>query len=182
MECGERRGNADEIRGGKAFMGLNERITEKLQNFAAEITATFALPITCNPEDQLKGPTATLLKEIGKAMGLTVEAATEVHAEKLGRPDLGIAVKGLLCGHIELKAPGKGAEPEKFKSGDRDQWERFQNLPNLIYTDGNDWALYRSGGRQGQRVRLAGDVTKEGKKAIAGPESEKIFYGDTIFV
>ncbi len=126
-------------------MTLAEIITEELKSFAEEVTATFALPIAFNPEDQLKGPMANLLKGIGKAMGLTVEAVTEVHAEELGRPDLGVAVKGLLGGHVELKAPGKGANPEKFKGGDREQWERFQNLPNLIYTDGNDWALYRSG-------------------------------------
>ena len=106
--------------------------------------------MTFNPEDQLKGPVAELLKSIGKAMGLTIEVATEVHADELGRPDLGVAVKGLLNGHVELKAPGKGADPAKFKGGDREQWERFQNLPNLIYTDGNDWALVPQRGAAGQ--------------------------------
>jgi len=32
----------------------------------------------------------------------------------------------------------------------------------LIYTDGNDWALYRSGQSEGITVRLAGDVTTAG--------------------
>src|SRR3712207_8357356 len=35
------------------------------------------------------------------------------------------------------KAPGKGADPRRFKDRhDRQQWEKLQSLPNLIYTDG----------------------------------------------
>jgi len=87
---------------------------------------------------------------------------------------MGIAVKGLLAGHVELKAPGKGANPEKLKGGDREQWERFKNLPNLIYTDGNDWALYRNGQLEGKMVRLAGDVSTAGPDAIGPADAEAI--------
>ena len=100
-------------------MTLSGIIRDELENYAEAISATFFLPIACNPEDQLKGPMAKFLKAVGKAMGLTVEVATEVHAEGLGRPAMGVAVKGLLSGHIELKAPGKGADPAKYKGGDR---------------------------------------------------------------
>ena len=87
---------------------------------------------------------------------------------------MGIAVKGLLAGHVELKAPGKGANPEKLKGDDREQWERFKNLPNLIYTDGNDWALYRSGQLEGKMVRLSGDVSTAGPAAIGPADAEAI--------
>jgi hypothetical protein len=107
-------------------------------------------------------------------MGLAVKVVTEVQTDQLGRPDMGIAVKGLLAGHIELKAPGKGADPEKFKGADKEQWERFKNLPNLIYTDGNEWALYRSGQLEGKMVRLAGDVTTAGQAAISPADAEAI--------
>jgi len=64
----------------------------------------------------------------------------------LGRPDLGVKHRGLLVGFVELKAPGKGADPGRFQnSHDRRQWESFKNLPNLIYTDGRDFALFRQG-------------------------------------
>jgi hypothetical protein len=155
-------------------MTLTEIIKEELENYAEAITVTFSLPIACNPEDQLKGPMAKFLKAVGKAMGQTVEVVTEVHAEGLGRPDMGVAVKGLLSGHIELKAPGKGADPAKYKGGDRVQWERFQNLPNLIYTDGNNWAFYRNGTRQSNIIRLTGDVTQDGKGAIGENEAERL--------
>jgi len=145
-------------------------VEAELKNYASGVTAKFALPIEFNPEDQLKSPVSALLKNLGKAIGLAVEVVTEVQAEKLGRPDMGVAVKGLLTGHLELKAPGKGADPEKLKGNDRDQWKRFKNLPNLIYTDGNEWALYRSGERQGKIVRLSGDVTTDGQAAIGEAE------------
>ena len=155
-------------------MALPSAVALELEKYASEVTAKFALPIEFNPEDQLKTPTDALLKGIGAAMGLAVKVVTEVQTDQLGRPDMGIAVKGLLAGHIELKAPGKGADPEKFKGADKEQWERFKNLPNLIYTDGNEWALYRSGQLEGKMVRLAGDVTTEGMAAVGPADAEAI--------
>ena len=38
----------------------------------------------------------------------------------------------LLTGHVELKSPGTGAGPEHFKGHNKDQWQRFKALPNLI--------------------------------------------------
>jgi len=147
---------------------------EVLQHYATEVTAKYALPIECNPEDQLKGPMVALLRAIGKELGLAVEVVTEVQAEKLGRPDLGVAVGGLLAGHVELKAPGKGAKPDRYKGADKKQWERFKNLPNLVYTDGNEWALYRSGEKAGRVVRFAGDAATEGPGAISQADSEAL--------
>jgi hypothetical protein len=155
-------------------MTLVESCEAVLKTFASEVTAKFALPIEFNPEDQLKGPIAAVLGGIGAALKLPVEVVTEVQTDRLGRPDIGVAVKGLLAGHIELKAPKKGANPEKLKGSDREQWERFKNLPNLIYTDGNDWALYRSGQLQGKMVRLAGDVTTAGPAAIGPADADAI--------
>lgn len=159
---------------GQERMALFESVEAELKNYAQEVTAKFAFPIEVNPEDQLKTPIDALLKGIGAAIGLELGVVTEVHTDQLGRPDMGIAVKGLLSGHVELKAPGKGANPEKLKGGDREQWERFKNLPNLIYTDGNEWALYRSGQLEGKTVRLAGDITAHGPAAIGPADAEAI--------
>ena len=146
-----------------------------LKTFSTEVTAKFALPIEFNPEDQLKSPIEALFKGIGSELKLSVDIVTEVQAEELGRPDVGVAVRGLLAGHVELKAPGKGADPNKFKGNDRKQWEdRFKNLPNLIYTDGNEWALYRTGEPVGKIIRVSGDVTRDGPKAIGPADAEAI--------
>ena len=42
------------------------------------------------------------------------QALAEVQLPGIGRPDLGVLSDGLLTGHVELKAPGKGANPKKF--------------------------------------------------------------------
>jgi len=53
---------------------------------------------------------------------------------------------GLICGYIELKAPGLGADAPRLKGKhNKEQWERLKGLPNLIYSDGWEWALYRNG-------------------------------------
>ena len=139
-----------------------------LQTFAADTTSKFAQHLTANPEDQLKGPVSAAVKAAGVALGgMQVEVVTEIQvAEVHGRPDMGVTVGGLLAGYIELKAPGKGGNPEKLTGEDKIQWEKFKNLPNLIYTDGNEWALYRSGTLVGKRIRLVGDVTEDGAKAV----------------
>jgi hypothetical protein len=153
---------------------LVEGIEKGLKDYAEAVKAKFALPVAFNPEDQLKPPITALLRGIGVAMDLEVEAPTEVPAGEIGRPDVGVVVKLSLTGHMELKAPGKGADPDKFKGDDKKQWERFKNLPNLIYTDGNEWALFRSGERIGKIVRLSGDITSEGQAAISQRDAEAI--------
>ena len=71
----------------------------------------------------------------------------------------------MLAGHVELKAPGVGATASRFKGHDRDQFKRFSAIPNILYTDGNEWVLYRDGGIVGRIVRLHGDVVADGSEA-----------------
>ena len=56
-------------------------------------------------------------------------------------------VNGVLTGYVELKAPGKNIDPASFtkKSHEYKQWQRLRNLPNLLYTNGTEWRLYRYG-------------------------------------
>lgn len=119
------------------------------------------------PEDQLRGPLENLLTDVGKAFGHKVVAKGESRLHgRLGRPDYAVLVGKLLAGYMELKGPGKGANPDRYKGHDRDQWKRFQSLPNLIYTDGNEWGLYRGGKRIRPLVHLSGDITRSGKAAV----------------
>ena len=149
--------------------------TSALETFAEELRAKFAVTASFNPEDQLKGPVAGLFKLVGSELRLAVETITEVQVDELGsRPDLGAIVGSLLTGHVELKAPGKGANPSRFRGHDRKQWEKFKDLPNLLYTDGNEWALYRTGVPQGRVVRLSGDVTIEGKTGASRSNAEEL--------
>ena len=138
---------------------------EPFLNFADSISTNFRQQVDAQPEDQLKAPVGELLRAFGQILGLEVNWRTEVRADDIhGRPDIGITRGQLLIGHIELKRPGMGAQPEHFTGANKTQWNRFKALPNLIYTDGAEWSLYRSGERVG-RVRIAPDITA-GRKEI----------------
>jgi len=139
-------------------MTERDEFVSSLKALTGMIRDSESAAVNAQPEDQLKAPVREVLSVIGSRLGLSVESYTEVReAEVGGRPDIGVLVGKLLCGHVELKAPGKGARVERFKSSDREQWKKFEALPNLIYTDGLEWSLYRSGKRQGDVIRLGAD-------------------------
>ena len=139
---------------------------EIVTGFADKVANNFSQPVSAQPEDQLKFPVGELLRAVGGLMGLEVNWRTEVrHDDVDGRPDIGVTTNGLLTGHVELKRPGTGARAEGFTGRNREQWQRFKALPNLIYTDGSEWSLYRSGDLK-IRVRIAADVSTGGTKSI----------------
>jgi hypothetical protein len=163
-------------------VNVNEAIHDALAQFGGDLTLNFAARVEAQPEDQLKGPCQTLLRSVGAALGRKVTARAEARVADLGgRPDLGVDVDGLLTGHVELKAPGKGARAERLKGHDKEQWQKFQSLPNLLYTDGNEWSLYRSGELIG-RAKASGDVTKKGRNAYDVDDAGELVSIFTAFL
>ena len=75
----------------------------------------------------------------------------------------------VLCGHVELKAPGLGARTAVFRDRNKAQWERLRALPNILYTDGLEFALYRAGKQAGDLVRLA-----DGLSDVASARSDSL--------
>lgn len=108
----------------------------------------------------MRGPLENLLTNVASRQGHGLVLHGEVHlSEVRARPDYAVRVGGAVVGHLEVKAPGKGADPRRYSDRhDRRQWERLQALPNIVYTDGNQWALFRSGEIIGDVVVLGGDV------------------------
>ncbi|HEX8980426.1 MAG TPA: type ISP restriction/modification enzyme [Parasulfuritortus sp.] len=109
-----------------------------------------------------------LLEAVGKAQGLTILAKDESPLAQIGRPDFAVSVDRLLCGYIELKAPGTGTDPRRYKGHNKQQWEKFKHLPNLVYTDGNEWTLFRTG-EVVRRVRFPDDLTLAGPGGLDAP-------------
>jgi len=145
----------------------DKAILAALRNFAEAVTAKMTTLTVGEPEDQLRGPFETLMQEVGHALVIDVVSTGETRlAGRLGKPDYAVHTAKLLAGYVELKAPGVGANPARFTGHNAQQWKRFKAIPNLIYTDGNEWGLYRSGERHRPLVRLAGDVSADGKKAV----------------
>ena len=157
-----------------------ERFQSGLRNFANHLHRDFSLSIPANPEDQLKRPICTLIETFYPD---AVQTRTETPVEGLGaRPDIGVILQSLLCGHIELKAPGKGANTSRFTGTDRVQWKKFRALPNLMYTDGSEWALYRNGERVGHLLRFSGDIFTEGQEAVSENDALRLYELLTNFL
>lgn len=154
----------------------HEKFFTSLQDFAGQLTAKFSAMAAGEPEDQLKPPVDNLFATYGKIISRNIVLKGESGLkDRLGRPDFAAHSDTLPIGYVELKAPGKGANPELFKGHDREQWNRFKNVPNLIYTDGNEWALYQNGELAGRRIRLEGDVRTDGKDAVSQSNAQDLF-------
>lgn len=148
-------------------------VADAVSNFGASAKAKLSnVAISGAPEDQLRGPLDTLLHNLAEISGLPRKAINLVGEATLKhlktRPDYAVTVSNALVGFIEVKAPGKGADPRKFSDPhDKDQWDKLKSLPNLLYTDGNAFGLWRDGELIGKIVHLEGDVETSGAKLIA---------------
>ncbi len=140
---------------------------EALQHFAASVTSKMTQLIIGEPEDQLRAPFENFMGGVASSLKWNIVCTGEtLLPDRLGRPDYAVHRNKLLTGYVELKAPGVGVTSTRFKGHSREQFKRFSAIPNILYTDGNDWALYREGERVGEVVRLSGDIATQGKKAV----------------
>ena len=156
-------------------MRENDLVREGLARFAEAVTVKTASMAQGAPEDQLRAPFEGFLKDLGAAWGWTVTCTGEATLpNRLGRPDYAVSRNKLLTGHVELKRPGTGASSSRFSGHDKEQFTRFANLPNVLYTDGNEWALYRSGKRVRNLVRLAGAVDVDGPLAVGSEDGPRL--------
>ena len=140
----------------------------------ADAVATKAAGVPAGaPEDRLRGPFEALMAEAASALGMDVVCGGEAPLPgRLGRPDFAVLRSGLLAGYVELKAPGKGADSRRFRGRDRAQFKRFSAVPNMLYGDGCEWALYRGGARAGGVARLSGDPVSEGGAAVSAADAQ----------
>ncbi|MEX0715819.1 MAG: type ISP restriction/modification enzyme [Planctomycetaceae bacterium] len=159
---------------------MSVSLDSAIARFGEAAGAKLASPtVSGEPEDQLRAPLETLLAdmaELCRLAGVVVAIGESAVADLKTRPDYAVTVRGALAGFIEIKSPGKGADPRKFKDRhDRDQWEKLKSLPNLIYTDGNEFSLWRDGEPWGSIVRLTGDVETSGANLQAPPALLHLF-------
>ena len=99
---------------------------------------------------------------LGWAANVVLIGESSVHDLKT-RPDFAVSKQNLLVGFMEVKSPGKGADPRRFgDQHDKQQWQKLKLLPNLLYTDGNSFSLWQDGKLRGEIVRLEGSVESAG--------------------
>ena len=144
-----------------------------ISTFGASTKAKLAsVAVTGAPEDQLRGPLETLVYDLAVLGGLPTSSVHMVGETTLSDlrtiPDFAVTVSNALVGFIEVKAPGKGADPRQFDDPhDKEQWAKLKSLPNLIYTDGNSFSLWRDGKLESPIVHLEGNVESSGSKLAA---------------
>jgi hypothetical protein len=143
---------------------------QKLANIAA----------TGQPEDQLRAPFEELLRDMADLTGIGRSHITAVGESSLSdlktRPDYAVTVRHALVGFVELKAPGKGANPARFRDAhDKAQWEKLRSLPNVLYTDGNAFSLWQDGDLVDAVVPLVGDIETSGDKLQPVPGLMALF-------
>lgn len=134
-----------------------------------------AVSISGQPEDQLRGPFEQLLTDLCLLSGRDPRLLNLIGETSLAdlsvRPDYAVEYDGALLGFLEIKAPGKGADPRLFRDPhDKEQWKKLQALPNLIYFDGQEMSLWQNGDLQGPIVRFTGDLVSAGA-ALSAPDS-----------
>ena len=137
-----------------------------LEAFANAVTTKMTQVIAGEPEDQLRSPFETFMSASAQIWGWNVVCTGETRLpDRIGCPDYAAHLNGLLAGYVELKAPGVGATASRFRGHNRNQFKRFSAIPNILYTGGNEWALYRNGQLVDRIVRLSGDVAADGRTA-----------------
>ena len=139
-------------------MAATKVLLAAVRNFA-DAVAEKSAALPASPEEQLRGPFEILLAAVAAEFGIRATCTGEAPLpNRLGRPDFAVSIDGALAGYVELKAPGTSADQQRFRGRNREQFKRFAAIPNILYGDGNEWALYRDGVRVGSVVKLAGDV------------------------
>ena len=159
------------------------KLQDAISRFGLEATSKLSNPGAAGaPEDQLRAPLEALVADLAEVAGLRSGTVVMVGETSLAdiktRPDYAVTRANALIGFIEVKAPGKGADPRRFRDPhDREQWAKLQSLPNLIYTDGNGFSLWRNGELVGHVVLLQGDVETAGV-TLAAPDGLVSLFAD----
>lgn len=95
-----------------------DKIKGAVSNFGAAAKKKLSnAAVKGQPEDQLRSPFEGLVNDLKLALSLSSDIAMigETPVEGLNtRPDYAVTLGGALIGHVELKAPGKGANLLQF--------------------------------------------------------------------
>jgi Type ISP C-terminal specificity domain/N-6 DNA Methylase len=150
-------------------------LQQSISNFGSKAKSKLSNPgATGEPEDQLRAPLEQLFSDLAELCGFkrgNVAAVGETSLSSLKtRPDYAITLRNVLVGFVEVKAPGKGADPRRYKGHDKEQWEKLQSLPNLLYTDGNAFSFWESGELVGSIITLNGNIESAGSNLSAPQE------------
>lgn len=127
-------------------------------------------------EAAIRAPIEGLITTVAANLELKAVPYDEVRdVERAVRPDYAIGVNGVITGYVEVKRPGTPLDPSTFTAHNKTQWDRQRDLPNLVYTNGTEWWLWRDALRVVGPVHLAGGpLDQAGSGLTAPPEFEAL--------
>lgn len=132
-------------------------------------------------EAAIRSPLEALLGAAGDRLRVRAVFHDEVRDQvRQVRPDYGVSVAGAISGYVELKAPGKSVDPASFTGHNLRQWNRQRDLPNLIYTNGTEWRLYRDGELHRGPVYLSGGTLDTAGSALEAPDEFETLLTDFL--
>jgi hypothetical protein len=132
-------------------------------------------------EAAIRAPIERLVTDFAAELGLTAVPYDEVRdTERAVRPDYAIGVDGAITGYIEVKKPGASINPDTFNGHNLRQWQRQRHLPNLIYTNGTEWRLWRDGEEVVVPVHLGGGPLERAGEALPAPPTLEILLTDFL--
>lgn len=121
-------------------------MTIDIAGFVAEVTRLSATGKTT--EHSYRGA----LEKLFNSLAEDVNCINEPEAiRNVGRPDFVLLRDNgqkaqITVGHVEAKDIDLDIRPKAMRDANRNQWERYTKaLPNLIYTNGLDFAFYKKG-------------------------------------
>ena len=152
---------------------MQAALAKALREFADAVKAKTGAAADGEPEAQLSAPVSSLIDAVGRIVHRKIVVKAEsALGKRLGIPDFAVVADGTLCGYVELKAPGEGANTSRYRGRNKAQWERFKSQPNVIYTDGNEWCVYQSGEPAERLLRFTKDLTEHGAKGVTNADAE----------
>ena len=91
-------------------------VREAVSSYGVAARAKLSNPMVAGaPEDQLRSPLERLIKDLAVVVGFGPNAVVVVGETALKdlqtRPDYAVTTNNALIGFVEVKAPGKGADP-----------------------------------------------------------------------
>ncbi|QEU91304.1 type ISP restriction/modification enzyme [Streptomyces kanamyceticus] len=141
---------------------------ERFRSIVSEFGATCKQALLHGQKEAaIRRAVETLLVDSAGVLGLqaVLHAEVAIAAHRI-RPDLAVRIGKLprnIVGYVELKSPDKSTiHPGGLNRRDRRQWEGMAKLPNLIYTNGQTWIMYRSGQQYGDTIHFEGDLRSAG--------------------
>lgn len=160
-------------------MGASQWLQSAVEDYGVLAKAKLSGP--GDREAAIRTPIEGLLGAAGSALGVPAVFHDEVRdTERQVRPDYGVSVAGAITGYVEVKAPGRSIDPAAFTGHDRRQWERQRDLPNLLYTNGTEWRLYRDSAPVGDPVVIGGGSLTGAGAALTAPESLESLLTDFL--